>query len=149
NRRVGVGRFLASVGVWQSLAVIEWLVFAVAMLAVATVAWRGVVRLRDVLEPDGTWPQLRWILLGSLALNLAGIWWGLPGSWVPIELVPSWLLDALSRHFSHGWYDAYPPAHFYVLSIAISPVLVMHALGRVDLSGPAGYTVLVLICRSV
>ena len=82
-------------------------------------------------------------------MNVAGIWWGLPGSWVAIELKPAYVLGALSQHFSHGWFDAYPPVHFYVLSAAWSPLLLLSWMDRVTFDGILGYTTLVLISRCV
>ncbi len=53
------------------------------------------------------------------------ITWGVPGQgWAPDELIPPDFLDAFDRHFSNGWFSKYPPAHFYVCSIASAPLLV-------------------------
>ena len=95
-------------------------------------------------------PALRWIVAGSLLLNVAGLWWGLPRSgWAPDELMPVGVLDALSLHFSHGWFTRYPPFHFYLLSVAYSPLLLLRALGRLDPLDPRPYLVLVVIGRLV
>jgi hypothetical protein len=107
------------------------------------------VWIRRMLERDGTWPTMRWILAGSMCLSVAGIWWGLPADWVAIELTPSMVLKALSQHFSHGWADPYPPLHFYVLSVAISPMLLLEALNRVDLMDPASYAAMALMSRFI
>ena len=83
-------------------------------------------------------------------LNLAGIWWGLPGgSWAPDELTPSLVIGGAARAFSHGWFDRYPPFHYYVLTLAFSPLLLLERLGRVDLGREMPYALLALIGRLV
>ncbi len=105
--------------------------------------------LEEIFVRDGTWPALRWILLGSLVLNVAGIWWGLPGGWPAAELSPRQVLDGLAQRFSHGWFDTYPPFHFYVLSAVIELVRALGVVAPFDLSGDAGYSLLYLACRLV
>ncbi len=76
------------------------------------------------------------ILALSAALNLAGIWWGLPASndWAPDEIFPQQVLTGLESHFAHGWYDRYPPVHFYLLSLLYAPFLVLY---RANILHPA------------
>ena len=59
-----------------------------------------------------------------------------------------YVFEALSRHFSHGWSDAYPPVHFYLLGMAASPLLLLNALDRITFDG-AAYTLFVVIARLV
>jgi hypothetical protein len=119
---------------------------AAVLLAVAVAGWTAVLRL---LERRGLWRELRWILLGSVVLNLAGIWWGLPSHWVAIETAPVYVLYGLSQHFSHGWYEAYPPLQYYVLALAGSPVLLLQSLGLMTIYDPAGAAVLLVVYRLV
>lgn len=147
--QVSVARFLASLALWRALAALEWIWVATLLAAATAVICWALHLVRRAIERDGAWRTLRWILIGSVVLNAAGLWWGLPGQWVPIETTPTFLFDALTRHFSHGWFDAYPPVHFYVLSAAVTPLLLLQALGRFDLYGPAGYTAIMLACRLV
>ena len=51
--------------------------------------------------------------------------------------------------FTHGWFDRYPPFHFYVLTVAFSPLMLLERLGRVDLSTRVPYALLTLIGRLV
>lgn len=132
-----------------SLAAIEWIWVGVLLMAGAIVVWPTVVRSRRFLEQNTSWPALKWILAGSLVLNVTGIWWGLPGRWVPIELDPDYVLDGLSQHFARGWYSWYPPLHFYLLAIAMTPVLLLQSLGRLTLDSAVGVTLSLLICRLV
>src|SRR5262249_10128696 len=90
---------------------------------------------------------LRRILLASLALNLLGVWWGLPGKWVPIELLPEYVIGGLQQHFSHGWFDAYPPLHYFVLTIAMSPFMALSWCCGITLDD--SYTRMVLVNRLV
>src|SRR5439155_5906452 len=142
-------RLAASVLVDLAFAFSEWIWVSVLVVAGATMAWRLGGRLRTALEQACEWRSLRWILAGSLILILAGIEWGLPGSWVPIEVTPSYVIGGIQQHFSHGWYDAYPPFHFYLLAAAMSPLLLLNALGRISIDQPGVYTLLVVISRLV
>ncbi len=93
--------------------------------------------------------MLQWVLAASAVLNFVGLWWGLPSEWAPIELNPGLVLGAVEQHFSHGWFDAYPPFHFYVLMTAMSPVLLYARLAAIDIHGQAGHTMLVVAARLV
>jgi hypothetical protein len=55
--------------------------------------------------------------------------------------------EALSQHFSHGWFDAYPPFQYYVLTVAMSPVLLLSSLGRINVDAAGVHTFLVVIFR--
>jgi len=126
-------RLAVSVLLDLSFALSEWIWVAILVLGTGTAIVASGARLRTFLERSCAWRPLRWILAGSLVLSLAGIWWGLPGSWVAIEVTPGYVLDAFSQHFSHGWFDAYPPFHFYLLTAVMSPMLLLNALGLVNL----------------
>ena len=148
-RKVGTLRLMLSILLRASPVALGW-AWAAVLLAVGAVAATALAAAtKRVLERHGVWRELRWILGGSLALSLAGIWWGLPAPWVPIELTPTFVLDGLSQRFGHGWFDAYPPFHYYVLAAAISPMLTLQALAGVNIYGIAGHTIMVLIFRLV
>lgn len=149
TRRVGIARFVASSTVWNVLAMLEWLWLAAAL---GLAGWFGAARLaslRRLLERAGTWRVLRWILLGSLILNAAGIWWGLPDNWPAAEVTPKQVLEGWERSFSHGWYDTYPPVHFYLLTATMGVVQALGWLGPLELSGGRDYALLYLSCRLV
>jgi hypothetical protein len=135
--------------VWQTLAAVEWIWFAALLVILGSLTARALLPIRRALKGQGTWRTLRWILLGSLVLNLAGIWWGLPGNWVAIELTPEAVLYGLAQHYSHGWFDAYPPFHYYVLSTVLSPTLLLSWLGRINLLDTSTYVLLAVSCRLV
>ena len=147
--RASLGRLTPTLLLDLSLVATEWLWVGFLLLAGAAAVWPWVSRMRAYVERHCAWSALRPIVAGSLALNLAGIWWGLPDSWVQNELTPTLLLDGVSQRFSHGWFDTYPPVHFFILTIATSPVLLLQFLGRVNISGLAGHTVMVVITRLV
>lgn len=128
-------------------AALEWLAIAGFAALEAFLLWRGALRLKRPFERDGLWRPLRWILLGSFVLNVLGIWWGLPGKWAPIELLPEYIVGAVSQHFSHGWFDAYPPFHYLVLSVVMAPFLWLSWWGRVPFDHV--YTLVVLLDRLV
>jgi 4-amino-4-deoxy-L-arabinose transferase-like glycosyltransferase len=95
------------------------------------------------------WRSLRWILLASFALNVIPVWWGLPAIWPPDELTPGTVLRAFAEHFSHGWFDRWPPLHYYVLTAALSPALVLDAFGRIDFATTAWGMAAALVGRAV
>ena len=70
-------------------------------------------------------PALLLLLGASLAVNVYGISWGLPSvqGWAMDEILPERVRDGMSRHFSGGWHEKYPPLHYYLLAAAYSPVL--------------------------
>ena len=39
-------------------------------------------------------------------------------------------MGGAAQRFAHGWFDRYPPFHFYVLTAAFSPLLLLEWLGR-------------------
>jgi len=149
-RRVGFWAFVLSAGLKRTLAAAQW-VWIVSLVAWALViAWRWCARGMDKLAREDVWPALKWVLVTALILNVVGIWWGLPGgSWPPDELTPTLVLGAAARWFTHGWFDRYPPFHFYVLTAVFSPLMLLEHLGRVDLSTPVPYAALALISRLV
>jgi hypothetical protein len=94
--------------------------------------------------------SVRWLLAGIAVLFAAGITWGLPGGhWAPDELTPRLILDALDRRFSGGWFDKYPPLHYYVLAAVDLPVVAAARLGVLAPEGPAYATTLHLANRLV
>jgi len=114
------------------------------------IGWRWIARGKARLAHEEVWPALKWVLATSLILNAVGIWWGLPGgSWPPDELTPTLVLGAAARWFTNGWFDRYPPFHFYVLTAAFSPFMLLEHLGRLDLSTAMPYAALALISRLV
>ncbi len=93
----------------------------------------------------------RWVLAVSVFLNVWGIGWALPNvrGWAPDEVVPLDVIAALGRGFAGGWHEKYPPFHYLVLAAAHSPVLILSALGLVDLRGAAAGVTMALIGRAV
>jgi PA14 domain-containing protein/dolichyl-phosphate-mannose-protein mannosyltransferase len=149
-RRVNFWAFALSAGLKRSLAAAEWVWVCSIVVWALTVIWLWLRKGRAWLQREEVWPALKWILAGSLVLNTACIWWGLPGgSWAPDELTPTVVLGAAARGFAHGWFDRYPPFHFYVLTVASSPLIVLEWLGRVDLSTATPFTLLVVISRLI
>jgi hypothetical protein len=92
---------------------------------------------------------LHLILALSFVLFAVGIWWGLPDyrAWAPDEVVPTRVVDGLRQLFSNGWYDQYPPFHFYLLSLVYAPFLLLHKLHFLDLRQLSSYTILFYLGR--
>lgn len=108
---------LAAIAVLWQMA-LAWLVFyhPVRMLRALVRNSRG-ARLWT--------PALVVVLVASAALDIVGIWWGLPShrGWAPDEIIPENTLRAIRERFSGGWHEVYPPLHFAVLAAAGAPFL--------------------------
>jgi hypothetical protein len=91
------------------------------------------------------------LLAGSLALNVCGIWWGLPQfwSWAPDEVLTAYIFDALRLGFGGGWHGIYPPVQFYLLGAVYLPFELVGRIGLVHLWGDHSYAVLFLLSRLV
>jgi len=148
-QRAGFVRFLAAAILHRVRLVVDWVWVVTLTLASLMLLWRAWRAVRQRIAAEGDWPALRRIVLASTALNLAGVWWGLPAEWVQIELTPGLILNGFAQHFSHGWFDTYPPVHFYVLSGAMGPLVLLNALGRINIGLPAYYPVLIFTFRLV
>jgi PA14 domain/Dolichyl-phosphate-mannose-protein mannosyltransferase len=121
---------------------------------VATIVLLWIVRTgRRVVEfgPGAIDPAIVSVVLISVALDVWGIWWGMPNirGWAPDEVVPADVRAALHAWFSNGWHEKYPPFHYAVLAAADSPVLILSRLGVLDIDATAAHVALVLIGRFV
>ena len=125
----------------------EWFELAAVVLLIVACVVAAYTKLRAALYRAGVWREMRWIVGGSFVLNVAGIWWGLPSTWVAIETLPVFVLSGLAQRFSHGWFDAYPPLQYYLLSLAGSPVLLLHSFDVLSYYTPLGSTLLILSYR--
>lgn len=127
-------------------------VLAVALAASGLLVWGGWLALRRVLpgDPLALSRRLRWTLAGAALLYAAGVWWGWPGGiWAPDEMWPEVVVQGLAQRFSNGWFDLYPLLHFYVLSLAMGPVLLADAAGATGLSPQSTFDLLALLSRAV
>lgn len=147
-RRPTFAAFALSAGARRLLVAAEWAwVLAILLVAAAVASW-GLSAMRAWMVADGAWPALGWIAGGSAVLNAIGVWWGLPGgSWAPDEITPVSVLGGAALHFSHAWYNAYPPLHFYLLTASFSPVMLLDWFGRVDVRDPGTYLTLAIAGR--
>ncbi len=138
-----------SVALHATLALSEWvwvITLIVAAVAIGVATWRA---RRESIAAQVDWPWLRWIVLGSIVLNAIPVWWGLPATWPPDELTPGTVLRAFATGFSNGWFDRWPPLHYYVLTVAMSPVMLLNALGRIDYESAGWPPALTIIERTV
>jgi hypothetical protein len=76
------------------------------------------------------------VLLAALWLDARGVRFGLPSvyTWVPDEIIPAQVLEGLEQRFSNGWWNPYPPLHFYLMAASYAPTL-LKAHGRVAVTG--------------
>jgi hypothetical protein len=112
---------------WRLRSVAPILAGAVATIWSALLIWLGWRTLRGLLPDRGAFqftPSLT-IVLGVFAVIFAvGIGWGWPALWAPDELDPPAILHAIGERFANGWFDKYPPLHYYLLALTYVPVLV-------------------------
>ncbi|HWF83715.1 MAG TPA: PA14 domain-containing protein [Vicinamibacterales bacterium] len=149
SRHAGTARTLASVLLRVGLegAVCLW-VGAILILGAATLRPYVVGQARTPAA-DSTGRALLMVIAGSTALNTIGIWWGLPALWAGDEITPTSVLLSLSHGFTNGWFNRYPPFHFYVLTIVFSPWLVAKHFGWIQLSYQFQDMLLPLLSRLV
>ena len=67
--------------------------------------------------------------------------------WAPDEVTPKHALYAAGEWFSGGWTFLYPPFHFYLLSILVSPFMALASWNWLDLWAPDTENVMHVISR--
>ena len=89
------------------------------------------------------------VVLFSLALNGAGIWYGVPShdSWAPDEILPRDVRDGIARRFSHDWCQKSPPLHYYQLALVETPFLVYARVLGLDYYNLRFYSLMILAAR--
>lgn len=131
---------------------------AMVLVGAATYAWAFLVAgaLWTVLRrktPHLGAPlslALRRVLLACGVLFVVGIWWGWPdGPWAPDEIDPAAVFGGVGQRFSDGWFDLYPPLHFYLLSLLYVPALLAGATGSVPPDGRTLQASLALLARAL
>jgi PA14 domain-containing protein/dolichyl-phosphate-mannose-protein mannosyltransferase len=142
-------RFAASVFVARSPPLLEWLWFAMWPVCIGAVAWPQIADAGALLARDSWSRALAAVVAGSFVLNLIGIWWGIPSTWAGDEITPKTVLAALEQHFSGGWFERYPPLHFYVLTSVLSPWLLVRSLTSIRPFGPVDLVVELILSRLV
>lgn len=149
-RRENMALFILGQATSALLDWVKWVWLALLLVAVANAGWQKTAASASWLRPVGAWPALPLIILASLILNGIGLWWGLPvGSWPPDELSPKDVAAGLSTHFSNGWFQRYPPFHFYVLAAAHAPMWLMERAGMLEPAGVLGDTVRAIVGRLI
>ena len=95
------------------------------------------------------WSPIVWVIIISAGLNVTAVWWGQPSflSWAPDEVGPSRVFDGLTVLFSRGWYDKYPPVHFYALGVVLLPFLALGHSNVMDFSQPRAIGAIVIAFR--
>jgi hypothetical protein len=112
---------------WGLRGIAPILTGAVAGIWSALLVWLGWRILRRLLPDRGAVQfssSLRIVLAVFAVVFAVGIWWGWPALWAPDELDPPAVLQAIGQRFSNGWFDKYPPLHYYLLALIYVPVLV-------------------------
>jgi len=89
------------------------------------------------------------VLLFSLALNVIGIWYGLPSyqGWAPDEILPNHVQEGISKRFSHDWYQKYPPLQYYLLALMETPVAILAKVRGLGLKDLSVYSLMILAGR--
>jgi hypothetical protein len=128
-------------------ALAAWFVTLIAVMV--AVGWRSVSGITAAIVEEPGWPLLACVAAGSLVISLVGIGWGLPVLWVGDELVPADIIRGAGQHYSHGWFEIYPPVHFYILTAAYLPIVVAGRLGLFGLHTSFAHTLMTLTGRLV
>ena len=117
---------------WRLRGYAATLVGIAASLWSALFVWLGWRGVRHFLPNRGALPEsapVTLVLTVFAVLFGIGIEWGWPATWAPDELDPPAILNAIGHRFSNGWFDKYPPLHYYLLGVVYSPVLMAGELG--------------------
>lgn len=95
--------------------------------------------------------KIRWVLLFSLVLNAAGIWFGLPSyeGWCPDEILPDHVRQGIAQRFSGRWNTKYPPLHYYILALVEGPAMAGARLLKLDPDDLMVYSGFILLGRLV
>jgi hypothetical protein len=142
-------RSLVSTVLRRSASAASWLWMGTFAFLVASLMTRPVGRVIAFLRDDRAGRTLGVIVVGSLLLNVLAIGWGVPSFWMGDELTPRRVLMGLSQRFSGGWYDRYPPFHFYVLSGVFSPWLIAESKHWIHLTDSTRDAVFLILARLV
>jgi hypothetical protein len=119
------------------------------MVGFVTLAAWPRLRVAGTMVATDPWRRrLAAIVAASTLLNLIGIWWGLPSMWAGDEISPRavWF-SALTKHFSGGWFDRYPPLQFYLLTVVLSPWTMLKSLVSAHPSGHVDWVVELVLSR--
>jgi hypothetical protein len=125
---------------------------AVATVWSGLLVWLGWQTLRRLLPDDGVLArstELSVVLAAFSVLFTIGMTWGWPATWAPDELDPPAILNAIGHRFSHGWFDKYPPLHYYLLGILYLPVLIAGHLGWLAVESDSVHGLLYLQARAL
>ena len=89
------------------------------------------------------------VLAACAGLALANITWGIfPFRlWHPEELTPPEILLAVEKGFSNGWWHLYPPFHFILTALVMSPTLLAERMQLVSFQDPSVLMSLQLTAR--
>lgn len=131
-----------------------FVVGAWALLYLSLLLAYGVVpALRALIRhhaPGGVPASVIALLTLSAGLYLTAFTWGLPGQgWASDELTPGSVFQAVDAHFSHGWWSKYPPAHYYLLTIASAPFLAWRWLDPIAFGASLAPDMLFVMFRCV
>ncbi len=148
SRRTSLGSLRAREFLLRSASPLTFLWVVAAVWILGGAAWRWadwVIRER----PELVRHPLVSVLLLSFGLSLWGINWGLPESWSPDELTPWVVILGIEQYFSNGWYNAYPPAQFYLFAVVIAPFVAADRLGLISLGTVGVATTMFLLMRMI
>jgi hypothetical protein len=112
----------------------------------------GINTVRQAWQWGRSQPPALWLVI-LLGAGMAGVAidWGLPDyyGWVPDELVPDCVIDAMNLGFRNGWHYKYPPVHFYLLSLVYGPILLFGHWQGIPVTDLNLYGTLYLMGRGV
>ena len=135
---------------WRLRRVAPILTGAVASIWSGVLVWVGWRTLRRLLPDGGTFqftPSLTLVVTIFALLFAVGIWWGWPALWAPDELDPPAILHAIGQRFANGWFDKYPPLHYYLVTLVYLPVLIAGQVGWLVIDSDPVLALLFLLGR--
>jgi hypothetical protein len=148
-RHLAIAPALAHLAVRRGPVAAFWLWIAAFVVSCGLWLRRPAAAAVSAMRTTPAYAALAGIIAVSVAINVTAIHWGLPSFWAGDEITPTSVLTALEQHFSHGWFDRYPPLHFQLLSVLFGPWLIAFSRGWFELSGQDQLVLLTLISRLV
>jgi 4-amino-4-deoxy-L-arabinose transferase-like glycosyltransferase len=148
-RHVAIAAALAHLAVRRSPAAAFWLWIAAFVVSCGLWLRRPALAAISTIKATPSSATLAAIIAVSVAINVAGIHWGLPSFWAGDEITPTSVFAAVEQHFSHGWFDRYPPLHFELLGVLFGPWLLAFSRGWIAISERDQLVALTLLSRLV
>jgi hypothetical protein len=93
----------------------------------------------------------RVILAFSLLVTGYPMWWGMSvaGYWAMDEIGAAAVSYGMNAAYSNGWYDKYPPLHYYIINVILLPFFAAERVGAFSVFDQWVYPIASVLGRAV